>query len=205
MMASPLATVQCMPDCLRRRPMTDSQPASTTPEPVNQPQRPLKHFHKLQMGCSALLRRSLVRAHRVVADSRDHLLTSAHTASAASSAAVCPGGLCEQPAQVRHGQRVFGIGTVLSYCLSCRYVSGCASDVMRAGTGLAGSLGVIISGDTDATGRSGVMLRAARGEVPGRGEAAAAGGLDAVVPGDAEPVAGAAAGVELGRLRSSSR
>lgn len=30
-------TVQCMPDCLRRWPITVRQPASTTPEPTNRP------------------------------------------------------------------------------------------------------------------------------------------------------------------------
>src|SRR6516165_2975929 len=37
MMASAPSVVQCMPDCLRRWPMTDLQSASTTPEPVNRP------------------------------------------------------------------------------------------------------------------------------------------------------------------------
>src|SRR5712664_3036516 len=36
-MASAPATVQRMPDCLRRRPITDLQLASTTPEPTNRP------------------------------------------------------------------------------------------------------------------------------------------------------------------------
>ena len=37
MMASAPGMVQCMPDCLSLWPMTDLQPASTTPEPTNMP------------------------------------------------------------------------------------------------------------------------------------------------------------------------
>ena len=39
MIESAPLTVQCMPACLRRWPMTDLQPASTTPEPTNRPHR----------------------------------------------------------------------------------------------------------------------------------------------------------------------
>jgi len=53
------------------------------------------------------------------------------------------------------GAGQLGTGTVLSYCPSCRHVSGCASGVARAGTGLAGALDVIMAGDTDAIGRAG--------------------------------------------------
>ena len=96
-----------------------------------------------------------------------------------------------------------GVGTDVSYCPSCNRGLGCSRWVMELRWS-AWSLGVMMPVGPDTVGLLGVF--AGRGpadgwvEVPGFGDAATAFGFDLLSPGDAQPVAGAAAGGEFAGL-----
>src|ERR1035437_3186646 len=106
------------------------------------------------------------------------------------------------------------VGTDDSYCPSCKRVSGCSgsmvmcADQARVGRPVEVSMaggggnpgGVRAAGGGGGGAVAGAGAAGCGVEVPGCGDALAAGGFDAVVPGDAEPAAGAAPGVELGGL-----